>query len=129
MSRRSRAMRPTPPRCFRPDRRSLPSMSRILIAECIQEISSFNPRSSDYGYFRIQRGEEALVQRQEESAIGGALAVFAARPDVEIVPAYSAESESAGILSADSWQRLAGELLESIATRIDRVDALCISLH
>src|SRR5262249_2897871 len=83
----------------------------------------------DYAYFRIQRGAEVLAQRHEESAIGGALAVFAARSDVEVVPAYSAESESAGILAADAWQRLASELLESIATRIDGVDALYISLH
>ena len=32
-------------------------MHRILIAECMQEISSFNPLPSDYGYFTIQRGD------------------------------------------------------------------------
>jgi len=68
---------------------------RILIAECFQEISSFNPQLSDYRYFKIQRGEDVLVQRHEESALGGALAVFATRSDVEVIPAYSAEAESA----------------------------------
>jgi microcystin degradation protein MlrC len=102
---------------------------KILIAECIQEISSFNPKPSDYSYFRIQRGEEVLIQRHEESAIGGALKVFAARSDVVVVPAYSAESESAGILSGESWKRLASEFLESVSSRIGSVDALYISLH
>jgi microcystin degradation protein MlrC len=102
---------------------------KILIAECFQEISSFNPQSSDYSYFRIQRGEEVLAQRHEESAIGGALKVFAGRSDVEVVPVYSAEAESAGILSGESWKRLAGEFLDSVAARIDSVDGLYISLH
>jgi microcystin degradation protein MlrC len=105
------------------------TMFKILIAECFQEISSFNPQPSDYSYFRIQRGEDVLTQRHEESAIGGALKVFAARSDVEVVPVYSAEAESAGILSGESWKRLASEFLDSVAARIDRVDALYISLH
>ena len=104
-------------------------MFKILIAECIQEISSFNPQPSDYSYFRIQRGEDVLAQRHEESAIGGALKVFDARSDVEVVPVYSAEAESAGILSGKSWKRLASEFLDSVAARIDSVDALYISLH
>jgi microcystin degradation protein MlrC len=102
---------------------------KVLIAECFQEISSFNPEPSDFSYFRVQKGEDVLVQRHEESAIGGALAVFATRSDVEVVPAYSAEAESAGILSGNSWKRLASEFLDSIATRIDTVDALYVSLH
>ena len=31
-------------------------MPRILIAECMQEISSFNPLESGYSDFRIRRG-------------------------------------------------------------------------
>jgi len=33
-------------------------MARIMLVECMQEISSFNPLQSDYGHFAIQRGEE-----------------------------------------------------------------------
>lgn len=104
-------------------------MVRVLVAECFQEVSSFNPQPSDYSYFRVQKGDEVLVQRHEESAIGGALAVFAARPDVEVVPAYSAEAESAGLLLGESWSRLATEFLDSVAARMDSVDALYVSLH
>ena len=87
-------------------------MFKILIAECIQEISSFNPQPSDYSYFRIQRGEDVLAQRMRNPQFGGALKVFAARSDVEVVPVYSAEAESAGILS--------GEILEAARERIPR---------
>ena len=82
-------------------------MHRILIAECTQEISSFNPCLSDYGYFAIQRGEEMLRQRGLNTMIGGALEVFDARPDIAVVPTYSARSPSAGLLSASAtgWSR------------------------
>ena len=64
-------------------------MPRILIAECMQEISSFNPVPSEYDYFRIQRGDEMLAQRGLNPAIGGALAVFEQRDDVAVVPTYA----------------------------------------
>ena len=105
------------------------AMPQILLAECMQEISSFNPRPSDYGYFRIQRGDELYRQRSLNSAIGGALGVFATRPDIETLPTYAARSASAGLLSAAGWQRLSGEFLEAVATKIDQADALYISLH
>ncbi|MBA3520534.1 MAG: M81 family metallopeptidase [Rhizobiales bacterium] len=104
-------------------------MARILIAECIQEISSFNPKPSAYANFRIQRGDEVLMQRGEESAIGGALKIFAERPEIKIIPAYSAEAESAGLLSAEGWQHLATEFLDSVAARIDEADAIYVSMH
>ena len=63
-------------------------MPRILIVECMQEISSFNPLPSAYENFHIERGEELLAQRGLNTAIGGALSVFEARSDVTIVPAY-----------------------------------------
>ena len=104
-------------------------MTRILLTECMQEISSFNPLPSGYEYFRIQRGDEMFRQRGLNSAIGGALGVFAARSDVELLPAYGASSGSAGILSADGWARLSGELLAAVAEKIDAADAVFVSLH
>ncbi|HEX5326931.1 MAG TPA: M81 family metallopeptidase [Acetobacteraceae bacterium] len=104
-------------------------MPRILIAECMQEISSFNPIPSDYGYFHIQRGEQLLHQRGLNTAVGGALQVFEAAGDVTLVPTYGARSGSAGLLSAAGWRRLSSELLDAVAARIKDVDAAFISLH
>ena len=54
-------------------------MPRILIVECMQEISSFNPLPSEYENFHILRGDEIYEQRGRNQAIGGALSVFDAR--------------------------------------------------
>jgi microcystin degradation protein MlrC len=102
---------------------------KILIAECMQEISSFNPVPSGYGNFHVQRGAEMLAQRGLNTAVGGALSVFEARPDVTVVPVYGAHAGSAGILSAAGWQQLSSELLEAVAAGIGEVDAAYISLH
>ncbi len=104
-------------------------MTKVLIAECIQEISSFNPKPSGYENFQIQRGEEVLAQRGEESAIGGALKVFDERDDIEILPAYAANAESAGLLSAEGWRSLSGEFIEHVSSRIAEADCLYVSLH
>ena len=66
-------------------------MPRILVVECMQEISSFNPVESAYEQFVIQRGQEVFdLQRGMNTSIGGALAVLEAAPGIELVPAYSA---------------------------------------
>ncbi len=104
-------------------------MPRILIAECMQEISSFNPVPSDYGYFRVERGEAMLAQRGLNTAVAGMLSVLEGRRDVEIVPTYGARSGSAGLLSAAGWRRLSGELLDAVEAKIRDVDAVLVSLH
>jgi microcystin degradation protein MlrC len=102
---------------------------RILIVECMQEISSFNPLQSVYESFHVDRGEELLAQRGLNTAIGGALSVFEARSDVTIVPAYGARAGSAGLLSAEGWERLSHELLGAVAERLPGVDGIYVSLH
>jgi len=104
-------------------------MPTILMTECMQEISSFNPVPSDYDYFRVDRGEEMLRQRGLNTAIGGALKVFDARNDMRLIPTYGARSGSAGLLSAAGWKRLSSELVEAVAARIKEADAVFFSLH
>ena len=76
-------------------------MPRILVVECMQEISSFNPVESQYEQFVIQRGAEVFdLQRGNNTSIGGALEVLEATPGVELVPAYSARPFSALVMAA-----------------------------
>jgi len=89
-------------------------MPKILLAECMQEISSLNPVPSDYSYFHIERGEELLRQRGLNTAIGGALAVFEAHGAIDLIPTYGARSGSAGLLSAAGWRQLRTELLAAV---------------
>lgn len=91
-------------------------MPRILIAECKQEVSTFNPHLSGYADFGIRRGAEMLdYHRTVRNEIGGALSVFDAEAEVELAPAYSAFFiTSGGTLAEPAWQRIRTEFLDSI---------------
>ena len=104
-------------------------MHRILVAECYQEVSSFNPARSSYEDFFVQRGGELLIERGKNTAIGGALSVFDARQDVELVPAISAQADSAGTLSAKGWARLSAEICEIVGRNLSGVDGILFSMH
>lgn len=105
-------------------------MRRILIAECKQEVSTFNPHMSQYKDFRIRYGQDLLsYHRSVRNEVGGALSVFDQQADVEIVPAYSAcFITSGGTLAAEAWQRIASEFIESIRHAAD-VDAVYLCMH
>lgn len=105
-------------------------MRRILIAECKQEVSTFNPHLSQYADFRVRYGQELLsYHRSVGNEIGGALSVFDKLTDVEIVPAYSAcFVTSGGTLAADAWQRIAGEFIESIRSA-PPVEGVYLCMH
>ncbi len=104
-------------------------MPRILIAECMQEISSFNPLESGYSDFRIRRGAELLEQRGLNTAIGGALSVFDRRADVSVLPTISATAPSAGILAAKGWKKLSKEIVAAVGKASGEADAVFFSLH
>lgn len=104
-------------------------MLRILLVECMQEISSFNPLRSGYDDFAIQRGEDMFRQRALNTAIGGMLSVLDARSDVAIVPAYGAQAPSAGPLSSEGWARLSRELLAAVEANVLGIDGILVSLH
>ncbi len=105
-------------------------MPRILIAECKQEVSTFNPHLSGYDDFGIRRGQELIdYHRTVRNEVGGALSVFDALPKVEIVPAYSAFFiTSGGTLAKAAWERIATELLDAIRTT-PPVDGVYFCMH
>ena len=103
--------------------------SRILVAECMQEISSFNPLPSGYENFRIEHGPQMLVHLGRNTALGGALEALQSA-GLEPVLAMGARAGSAGLLSAAGWKRLSGEVLESIAAGAKTgIDGVYFSLH
>ncbi|MFZ1905184.1 MAG: M81 family metallopeptidase [Steroidobacteraceae bacterium] len=104
-------------------------MHRILLVECYQEVSSFNPVPSTYENFFILRDSELFAERGKDSAIGGALAVFDARKDVEVVPTVSFQADSTGVLSADGWARVSTEICASIERPLTDVDGVLFSMH
>jgi microcystin degradation protein MlrC len=105
-------------------------MTRILIAECKQEVSTFNPHLSRYGDFGIRRSRELLdYHRTVRNEVGGALSVFDATPGVELVPAYSAFFiTSGGTLAKPDWDQIAEEFLEEIR-QAPPVDGVYFCMH
>ncbi len=105
-------------------------MPRILIAECKQEVSTFNPYLSEYGDFGIRRGRELIdYHRTVRNEVGGALTVLDGATDVVVVPAYSAFFiSSGGTLAKAAWERIAGEFLESIRAA-PPVDGVYFCMH
>ena len=103
---------------------------RILIAECKQEISSFNPVPSHYHDFRISVGATLFAHHVGiRSEIAGALEIFRQHPDLELIPAYGAQANtSGGTLAAASFRRIADEFLEAVRAA-GPVDGVYFSLH
>jgi microcystin degradation protein MlrC len=104
-------------------------MPNILIFDCKQEISSFNPVPSGYENFHILEGEEIFRHRGLNTEIGGALAVFEARSDVRVIPTIAAQAGSAGILSAEGWKKLSRQVLAAVEDAIGEADAIYACLH
>ncbi|HND55440.1 MAG TPA: M81 family metallopeptidase, partial [Pirellulaceae bacterium] len=105
-------------------------MPRILIAECKQEVSSFNPSPSRYEDFRIVSGPALIAHHQAcREEVGGALRVFMTESDVELRPALGASANtSGGVLAAEGFRRLSSEFLDAIAGA-GPVDGVYFSLH
>jgi len=105
-------------------------MSRIAIAECKQEVSTFNPVPSRYEDFRTACGQAVVdYHRTVREEIGGALSVFDAASNVELAPAFAVSSNtSGGVLAAESFDRLSAEFLKGLA-EAGRVDAAYFCLH
>ena len=105
-------------------------MAKILIAECKQEVSTFNPFLSGYEDFRIRRGDEFLnYHRAVRNEVGGALSVFDACADIKLVPAYSAFFiTSGGTLAKEAWHRIAKEFLDSLRAA-PPVDGVYVCMH
>ncbi|MGA2984775.1 MAG: M81 family metallopeptidase [Terriglobia bacterium] len=103
---------------------------RILVNECKQEISSFNPVLGRYEDYIVTLGEGILsYHRGIGTETGGALSVLEAQEGVEIVPGYSARtSTSAGTLDDSGFRRIAEGFLDSVR-RAGQVDGVYFSLH
>ena len=105
-------------------------MKKILVAECKQEISSFNPVVTHYEDFVIHRGDALFASRRDtEAEIAGALDVFVERDDVELIPAWGANACSSGPLEQAGFARLAEEFVAAITPYKGKIDAFYFVLH
>ncbi|MCE9531813.1 MAG: M81 family metallopeptidase [Planctomycetes bacterium] len=106
-------------------------MPRILIAECIHEVCSFNPVPTRYhDFFVMKNGEQVLAYHQGVgSEVGGALQVFAGNPGLEVIPTFGARGiTSGGVIPAADFTRLADEFLGEIRNA-PKPDGVYFALH
>jgi microcystin degradation protein MlrC len=105
-------------------------MGRVLVSECKQEISSFNPAPSGYGDFVISCGEALFARhRGLQSEVAGALSVLGQRADLELVPGYGAQAiTSGGTLAGADFRRIADEFLAAVQAA-GELDAIYFALH
>ena len=91
-------------------------MARILVAECKQEVSTFNPHESTYDDFDIRSGAALFgYHRTVRNEVGGVLDVLESTPGVEAVPTYGAcFITSGGPLAAAAWGRIDREFFDAL---------------
>jgi microcystin degradation protein MlrC len=105
-------------------------MPKVLVSECKQEVSSFNPVVGGYDDFLISRGQELIDHHHAtRTEMAGALSIFADDSRIEVVPGYSARGiTSGGTLGDAGFSRIASEFLDAV--RVARpVDGVYFSLH
>ena len=105
-------------------------MTRILVCECHQEVSTFNPVPSRASDFSTWEGEAFFAaHRANRREVAGALAVLEATPGVEVFPGFGARSiSSAGTLAAEGLASLYEGFLAAVERSRD-VDGIYFSLH
>jgi microcystin degradation protein MlrC len=103
---------------------------RILVAECIHEISSFNPVPTRYDDFFVNTGERILKYHHGlGTEVAGALEVFAGVPGLTVIPTFGARGiTSGGTIPAADFRRLVDEFLGELR-RAGPVDAAYFALH
>lgn len=102
---------------------------RVLIGECKQEVSTFNPVPSQSADFVFSAGSDVVeFHRDIRSEVGGALSVLAAE-GFEPIGGFSARAiTSAGTLAAADWSGIAERFLGAIRSA-PPVDAVFFSMH
>ncbi|PCJ57959.1 MAG: microcystin degradation protein MlrC [Planctomycetota bacterium] len=105
-------------------------MLKILINECIQEVSSFNPISSNLEQFQLNKNNMILeVHAQLITEVSGALNIFD-KNDIDVIPGFSARAMSSGGLLPDKdFEFIAANILTSVEDSIGQVDGYYFALH
>jgi microcystin degradation protein MlrC len=105
-------------------------MARIIIAECKQEVSTFNPVPSQFEDFRVVQGQEMFAfHRGVGQEVGGALGEFEREKAHELVPTYGACAiTSGGVLSAAGFDQISGGFLDCIS-RVRNAEGAYFAFH
>lgn len=103
---------------------------RILIAECLHEVCSFNPSPTRYEDFFVNVDEQMFAYHQRGGTeVAGARQVFSEYPLVTVIPTFSARGiTSGGVIPAADFRRIAAEFLACLRFA-GPVDGAYFTLH
>ena len=103
---------------------------RILVSQCVQEVSTFNPVPSGADDFDVRLGDAfTAAQRGRETEVAGALDVLEDAPGVTVVPGFGAWAFSSdGTLSGHGFRTLADGFLGAVRANRD-VDGIYCCMH
>ncbi|MED5414720.1 MAG: M81 family metallopeptidase [Candidatus Latescibacterota bacterium] len=103
---------------------------KVLLAQFEQETSHFNPHATTCDRFDILRGHELIdTLADTHTYVAGGLDVFA-EEDIDVVPAYGANSVTSGgpVATAD-LDEMTEELLAAVEVAAPSVDGAYIAFH
>lgn len=101
----------------------------MLLAELKQETATFNPVPTSYDDFQVVSGADVLTTfRGTKTEAAGALDVFEAEDDIEVVPTMSAWAVSGGPIRDSDLDRLIDSILQRARENSD-VDGAYFVLH
>ena len=105
-------------------------MPTILINECLQEVSTFNPVQSHLGQFYETEGVTFLEKHKKiSSEVQGAMSVFE-QCDYKLLGGYSARMmSSGGVLKQHDFDHIQKQFLAPILEHHENCDAFYFSLH
>lgn len=106
------------------------SGGRILIAECLHEVCSFNPAPTTYDDFFVNTGQGMLdYHGRGGTEVAGACQTFAECPGLTVVPTFSARGiSSGGVIPAADFTRIATQFLDGLKAA-GPVDGAYFTLH
>ncbi len=107
---------------------------RVVIGMINHETNSFSPIPTDLERFSqrvLGFGQEILeIAPGTHTGLGGY--IDAAGPDVQLVPAVAASAVPSGLVTSEAFERVLGELLETIQTTLESpggLDGVALCLH
>lgn len=105
-------------------------MRRIVVAEWIHEVCTFNPAPTRAADYFVHQGDAILSYHKDiGSEVNGACDVFAQAGNLEVIPAYSARGvTSGGLQAAEDWIAMSDAFLHAIRNSLP-VQGVYLALH
>lgn len=101
---------------------------RIAIAGLMHESNTFSSKPTALDDFQIQRGEELISWWQDAHHEVGGFIEGVSKEKLEPVPTLMANATPSGIVTADAFDQLTGELIERLSLA-QPLDGLLLALH